>query len=235
MPNPVEPIELCLESVDRLEDDQPYVRCVAISGAEPGLGLSAEGEITWCQTEAASATFWVSADNQLIVTRNRESDEVRLIRAERFLDLPLEKPVVVLNEDLVVINGHGFRVHVHGVAASVEPPTRLALRRVQSMIAGAAVAALSIAGCHTGTANTGLASSSASTTISTVASTGGTAASSALVATGGVAEAIGETNAQGGTTAQLGSTGRLLSTRVVKPIEIRHAPPKPALPLDKTR
>jgi len=229
MSSPVTPIELCLESLDQLEDDHPYVRCVAISGAEPGLGLSAVGEITWCDADPAAVNLWVSADNQLIVTRGSNSDAVRLTRGERFLDLPLEKPVVILDQDFLSVNGHTFRVHVHGIAASVEPPTKLALRRVQSMIAGAAVAAVSMAGCHTSTPDIGVASASPSATASALYASGGSTASITLPSTGGITAIIVNTSGQDGTG---GSTNKLRATRAVRHIEVRNHPPKPQRPSD---
>jgi len=225
MSEPVEPIELCLESLDAVEDEQPYVRCVALSGAELGLGLTASGEIVWKQNDAPSASIWVSADNQLMVVRNEESTAIRLVRAERFLDLPLAKPVVVLHEDLLEMHGHSFRLHIHGVAASVEPPTRLALRRVHSMIAGAALAAVSMAGCVNGPPDT---SSAPSTLTAAVTNTsGGSPSIATLVASGGAASSMTEVSTQGGLTAVTSSTRKISTRAPVKPIEVRHHPPKP--------
>ena len=145
----VEPIELCLESLDPAEDERPYVRCVALAGGTQGLGLTAVGGIVWCRNESASLLIWVSADNRLMLLRSDEMHRARLTRAERFLELPANKPVVALHGDVIEIEGRSFRVHVHGVAGTVAPPVRLTLRRAQKWVAGAALAAASLAGCRT--------------------------------------------------------------------------------------
>jgi len=198
----VDPIELCLESLDTADDERPYVRCVALAGGQPGLGLTAEGIVIWQHDKAASLLLWVSADNRLMSLRSSEACGVCLTRAERRLDLPPNKPVVTLHGDIIEIEGRAFRVHVHGVAASVLPPTRLSLRRAKQWITGA-VAAASLAACHTSGAG------------NTPASAGGSPSNEFAQpppsgTTGGTDDGIG----QGGT----GAT---------PPIEIREMPPAP--------
>jgi len=236
MPDFVEPIELCLESLDPAADEQPYVRCVALAGGDPGLGVDADGKIVWCQNELAAALLWVSADSQLILVRRSPSQNVRLIRAERFLDLPLDKPVVVLHEDVITIEGNSFRVHVHGTTRTIAPPERLLLRRAQSLVAGAVLAAAAIAGCHANT--TGPSAVSAGATGNEVTSPSATSETGYAkpppdlgTETGTLTES--DTQSQGGTTAASTATMRKPTTKPTPPIQIREHPPAPVrLPND---
>lgn len=206
MADVVTPIELCLESLDPMDDNHPYVHCVALAGGEPGLGVTANGTIVWRENDAAAFLLWVSADNRLIAWRSSELHSVRLSRAERVLDLPANKPVVALHGDTVEIEGRSFRVHVHGVASTIESPTRLSLRRAQRWVEAGLVAA-TLAACHTGSQS------------NVPSSVGGAEAqaSAAVSAAGGGASSSGVAQAQGGTPGP-GST---------PPIEIREAPPAP--------
>ena len=224
MPDFVEPIELCLESLDPAEDEHPYVRCVAMVGGEPGLGITPDGAIVWQRDTAAAALLWVSADRQLIVSRHQEPQSVRLIRAERFLDLPLGKPVVVLHEDVLIIGSHTFRVHVHGIAAVVAPPTRLTLRRAQTFVAAAALVATSFAGCHASTQGQPTVPGGASADVAAPPPpTSQYAQPPPDLATGGAPGV--EPASQGGTTAA--GTGRATNTKPTPPIQVREHPPAP--------
>ncbi len=236
MPDFIEPIELCLESLDPSTDDQPYVRCVALAGGDPGLGIDSDGRVVWCQNELAAALLWVSADRQLILVRRSISQSVRLIRAERFLDLPLDKPVVVLHEDVITIEGNSFRVHVHGTTQIIAPPERLLLRRAQTFVAGAVLAAATIAGCHTNT--TGRAAVSAGATGNEVTSPSATfeteyAKPPPDMGTETATLTEGDTQGQGGTAAASTATTRRPTTKPTPPIQIREQPPAPVrLPND---
>lgn len=209
MTNLVAPIELCLESLDPSDDAHPYVRCVALAGGEPGLGLTADGSIVWRQNDTASLLLWVSADNRLMALRSSEAHRVRLTRAERFLELPANKPVVTLHEDVIEIEGRSFRVHVHGLAQRIEPPTRLLLRRAQRWLAGT-LAAASLAACHTSSPGNVPTSAGA-------ADNQGFAQPPPGDGAGGTASNTAQPVAQGGTRGP-GTT---------PPIEIREAPPAP--------
>lgn len=234
MSNSVEPIELCLESLDPAEDDRPYVRCVALAGSGSGLGLTAAGKIVWLQNETACLLIWVSADNRLIIQRRGNAARVRLTRAERFLDLPESKPVVTLHADVIEIEGHSFRVHVHGVAQRVAPPVRLALRRAQNWAAGA-LAAASLTACHTTPGGTtppseAVTGTTASTEASvSIASSTGFAQPPPELDTGGQPAVANEVAGQGGTQGRATTTRRRAS-KPPPPIEIRNHPPDISLP-----
>lgn len=120
--------------------DEPYVRCVAVAGGSPGLGFSASGAVLWREVNNTVAELWVSLDARLILYRTREDSEVLLSRATRQLELPLGKPVVVLHGDEFAVNGHRYRLHVHGLAAEVRPPEPLRFKRSRAAVVGAAVA-----------------------------------------------------------------------------------------------
>src|SRR5512133_2482670 len=135
-----EAIELCLEELSDSGCDEPYVRCVAVAGGTPGLGFSASGSVLWRQVENTVVELWVSLDARLILYRTREDCEVVLSRAARQLELPLGKPVVALHGDEFAVNGHRYRLHVHGLAAEVRPPEPLRLKRSRAAVLGAAVA-----------------------------------------------------------------------------------------------
>jgi len=207
MKSVVEPIELCLESLDSAHDNGPYVRCVALAGGGPGLGLTSEGAVVWLQNGAAALLIWVSADNRLMVLRRDGLARVRLTRAERTLDIPENKPVVTLHRDVVEVEGHSFRVHVHGIAQAVNPPERLTLRRAERWVASAALA-MSLAACHS--------NPHGATPPPPDLSTNGFAQPPPDTSTGGQPS---DTNG-----AQGGSQGRGTNT---PPIEIREYPPAP--------
>jgi hypothetical protein len=209
MRNLVEPIELCLESLDAADDERPYVRCVALAGGGPGLGLTSAGVVVWLQNQTAALLIWVSADNRLMIQRRDGSVHVRLTRAERFLDVPENKPVVTLHDDVIEIDGRSFRVHVHGIAQTVSAPERLTVRRARQWIAGAALAA-SLAACHSNPPGT--------TPVSPDPSTNGFAQPPPDFSTGGQSSRGSDNGNQGG------SQGR---GTAIPPIEIREQPPAP--------
>ena len=227
MPPTTEPIELCLESLDAADDEHPYVRCVALTGSSSGLGLTQAGKIVWQQNETACLLIWVSADGRLIVQRRSSAAAVRLTRAERFLDLPEGKPVVALHEDVLEVEGHAFRVHVHGVAQRLAPPLRLPLRR--AWVAGA-VTALSMAACHTTSAGTAAPAATHGVTRSTElsaagGSTTGFAQPPPESTTGGYPEVVSEVEAQGGTPSVASTAKKRTTKQPAPPIEIRNRPP----------
>jgi hypothetical protein len=146
-------MEICLEDLSLAEDDERYIRCVALPGGEPGLALDREGEVRWMPDERASHGLWVSADDRLVLLRGEEAGPIRVERGGRSLDAPVDRPVILLDQDLLRVNGRRLLVHVHGATEVVfepEPLTRSALGRV----ARAAATALAI-GAAVGVGNVG--------------------------------------------------------------------------------
>jgi len=147
-----QPIELCLEdmAVGPSPDAERYLRCVALAGPQPGLGIDAKGNVTWRSAHALAAEIWVSADDRLILLRPAGAPAVRLSRASRTLDLPEGKPVVMLAGDLIAVGPRELQVHVHGVATSIYAPTPLGDRVLAQAARAAAVLAMgaAVVGCE---------------------------------------------------------------------------------------
>ncbi len=119
------PIALCIEDLEAPRPSERYLRCVAIAGAEPGLGLAPDGTIRWKQETPLACELWVSLDDRLILLRPAGAIEIRVSRAGRSLLAPEGKPVVLRNQDQLELGGRSFRVHVHGRAPTVHPPAWL--------------------------------------------------------------------------------------------------------------
>ena len=134
------PIALCIERAGASEDER-YVRCTARPGREAGLALGVDGSILWCAHEPVACEVWVSADQRLIAYRPAGAPEVCLQRARRHLALPEERPVVVLHQDQLVLDGRRFRLHVHGVTDRLHPPAPLRLGRAAAAAAMVALTA----------------------------------------------------------------------------------------------
>lgn len=144
-----EPIELCLEDLTRLERDEPFLRCVAVAGGQPGLCFSPRGEVLWQLNEYAIAELWVALDGRLVFYRRRTDGVVTLTRVSRHLELPLGKPVFVLHGDEIRVENLRYRVHVHGKAKAVAAPERLPLKRARQAVVGATMALGALtAGCR---------------------------------------------------------------------------------------
>jgi hypothetical protein len=126
-------LEICLEETNPPLADERYIRCVALPGGEPGLALDREGTVRWMPDEPTDFGLWVSADDQLILLRAEGAGPITVSRAGRSLAAPVAMPVVLLDQDLLQIDGRQLRVHVHGATDEVRPPERLsssALARV---------------------------------------------------------------------------------------------------------
>ncbi len=137
------PMEICLEDLDASADDERYLRCVALPGGEPGLTLNRRGAVRWMPDGPAAYELWVSGDGRLVVFRNPGSPAVVVRRSGRSLEAPEEKPVLLLDQDLLEVSGRRMRVHVHGEAEEVHEPEFLSARSLARM-ARAAAAALAL-------------------------------------------------------------------------------------------
>jgi hypothetical protein len=135
------PLEICLEELTNPSVEERFIRCVALAGGEPGLALDRAGAVRWMPTGAADYGLWVSADERLILLRAEGADPIMVSRAGRGIEAPAGKPVVLVDQDLLEVNGQQLRVHVHGVAAEIRPPERLSSSAL-AKIARAAAAAL---------------------------------------------------------------------------------------------
>jgi hypothetical protein len=136
-------LEICLEETRLGPDDERYIRCVALPGGEPGLALDREGAVRWMPDHPAEYGLWVSADDQLILLRDPQAGPITIRRAGRSLEAPAEKPVVLRDQDLLLVSGRELRVHVHGATEEIHPPERLS-RRSLAQVARATAAALAL-------------------------------------------------------------------------------------------
>ncbi len=119
------PLAICIEDVDAPATPSQYTRCVAVPGRQPGLRLDEAGHILWRKDEDVACELWVSADDRLILYRPADAPSVVVHRAGRSLDVPFSKPVVLLNQDRLDVGARHLRIHVHGAAPAVTPPTPL--------------------------------------------------------------------------------------------------------------
>ena len=147
-----EPLAICLEDLDARDPDRRYLRCVALVGRQPGLRVDRHGGVSWERDEDTACELWVSADDRLILFRPEGGAEVVLKRAGRSLDVPEGRPVVTLDQDCFEVGDRRFRLHVHGSAPAVNPPSMLVQRRTGAAAGLAAAVGLSVAvtGCCDG-------------------------------------------------------------------------------------
>jgi hypothetical protein len=149
-----EPIELCWERVG-----EEHIRCVALAGDQPGLGVGAGGRITWReQPDDALARICVTGDDRLALLRGSRAPGMVLSRGGRRLDVPAGRPVVLRDQDLLTVDAEGgacqLRLHVHGAATTVAAPAPVERRTSRWLVATAAALALG-AGAFGGTGDGG--------------------------------------------------------------------------------
>jgi hypothetical protein len=116
------PLELCIEDLGIGEEQDRYVRCVALVGGTPGLALDREGVIHWMPEGEALTGLWVSADGRLVLLRGRGAAPITVERGGRRVDAPEGKPVILLDQDRLHAGGRELRVHLHGEALEIHPP-----------------------------------------------------------------------------------------------------------------
>ncbi|MBW2527072.1 MAG: hypothetical protein JRI23_23020 [Deltaproteobacteria bacterium] len=143
-----EPIAVCIEDLNAPDPDDRFMRCVAIPGAAPGLGLAGDGVLQWETSKPSGCQLCVSLDDRLVLLRPIDAEPVRVRRAGRSLDVPFGKPVVLLDQDEIEVGGRRLRLHVHGQATSVHAPTPFRARARSA--AAALAAAVALGGAATG-------------------------------------------------------------------------------------
>jgi len=148
MPAVPDPISLCVENLEDDSEQTRFIRCVALAGNLPGLGIDRRGRPLWrASADVESACrLWVSADDRLMLWRTEGAPPVTVRRARRSLAAPEAKPVVILDQDEVEIAGVRLRLHVHGVTTEVHPPMPLRTRALGAAATIATALALSAAG-----------------------------------------------------------------------------------------
>ena len=143
------PIALCIEDLAARSDVNRYLRCVALVGAQDGLGLTADGAVVFQTPGPPTVRLCVSADDQLALFQpTKNNAQVVVERAGRQLVAPEAKPVILLDGDQLHVGRRHLRIHVHGRAARVHPPMPLSDRSAPTRTLAVAVAAGAVAaGC----------------------------------------------------------------------------------------
>lgn len=218
-----EPISLCIEDLDEPAERTRFIRCVALAGGEPGLGVDARGKPLWRGGSAAkrACELWVSGDERLILWRIATAPPITVRRAYRTLDVPAEKPVVVLDQDELELSGVRLRLHVHGRAVAIHPPTPFVPRSVGAVAVAAAMAFGSIAaGCSAKGGGPDLVGEARSNTTTAAARAVGTQAPPASVP-------AAPTMSASAPAASASACASATATAKPPPIEVRHRPPGP--------
>lgn len=146
------PKAICIEDLRAVSPAERYLRCVALPGRQPGLGLANTGAVVWKDDERLACELWVSADERLIAYRRDGAPALTVHRAGRSLSAPPGKPVVLLDGDELRVGNRHVRIHVHGIASSVHAPSPLPVRSSaaarMTAVAAAAVALSAATGCN---------------------------------------------------------------------------------------
>jgi hypothetical protein len=136
-----DPIAVCIEDLRPSNADRRYLRCVALVGHDPGLGFDDQGRVCWRSDANLACELLVTLDGRLALWRRPGSERVVVTRAQRSLEVPVEKPVILLHEDELSIGGRPLKIHVHGVAtAAVAPEYLIATRPRRALFRSAATA-----------------------------------------------------------------------------------------------
>lgn len=135
------PFEICLEELDLEPEKECFVRCVALSGGEPGLVLDRSGEVQWMPNGPSPYGLWVSADDQLVLFREEGAAPIHVERRERSVEAPEGKPVILRDQDILRLGERRLRVHAHGQTEAVYAPERLSRSAFARVARAAAVAA----------------------------------------------------------------------------------------------
>lgn len=124
--NVPQPMAICIEDMKASSDSTRYLQCVALVGDHAGLRIDPSGEIQWQpERDARLVELCVSYDERLLLYRQLDAAPVLLLREGRSLEVPVEKPVVVLDQDQLSIGDRELRIHIHGEAPAVAPPSWL--------------------------------------------------------------------------------------------------------------
>ncbi len=227
------PIAICLEDLDATSEGRRYLQCTAVAGGTPGLVLDEGGQAKWCA--AGGVELWVSADDCLILFRAEDAVPVTVHRVGRSLEVPAERPVVLLDQDSIDVADRRLRIHVHGIAPAVAPPTWLPPAEPASPTlnrAAAAAMAVGVAVAGAGCEDQQSDQPSPDPAVSTVAETA-SAEPSASAASAASATAEPSSTASAEATASASAAASTTAAPAVTktaPIQVRVRPPKPMRP-----
>ena len=144
---------ICIEDLSATSEGARFMRCVALVGSQPGLGLGTTGDVLWQTNGLLACGLWVSGDDHLVLMRQEAAAPIRVRRGGRSLDVPVGKPVVILDQDEVEIGTRELRIHIHGTAPAVKPPSLLPAPRSSLRTLTKAAAAAAALGAALGAAN----------------------------------------------------------------------------------
>lgn len=144
-----EPMAICIEDLEPAAGAPRFVRCVALAGGLPGLCLSIDGALLWKTEQPPACELWVSGDERLILLRPQDAPAVRVSRAQRSIDAPCGKPVVLLHGDEIALGARRFRIHIHGKAPTLHAPAPLPESSwgVAGKVAAVMVMGAAVVGC----------------------------------------------------------------------------------------
>ncbi len=135
-------IEVCLEELDAHPEEECFVRCVAVAGGQPGLTLDSEGLVRWMPDDESNCHgLWVSEDGRLMLYGSESPAAVVVERGQRSQEAPVGKPVVLIDQDILLLGGKRLLVHIHGETQQLYEPERLTRSAMRRFIEAAAVAA----------------------------------------------------------------------------------------------
>ena len=135
-------IEICLEELGAGPDDECFIRCVAVSGGQPGLALDREGLVQWMpDDEATCHGLWVSGDGRLMLYGADAPGAVVVERGARTQEAPVGQPVILVDQDLLRVGARRLRVHVHGETEAMYEPERLTRSAIRRFFQAATAAA----------------------------------------------------------------------------------------------
>ncbi|MBI4864662.1 MAG: hypothetical protein HY815_31060 [Candidatus Riflebacteria bacterium] len=142
-------LAICIEDLEARSCGQRYLQCVALPGRQAGLKLDSTGTVHWQTDEPIACELWVSADDQLVLFRTTGAAPITVHRGGRSLAAPFEKPVILLDQDELSVPDRKLRIHVHGAATVIAPPSWLSEASLKHLarVAAAALAIGAAAGC----------------------------------------------------------------------------------------
>lgn len=125
----IQPISVCIEVVGKRSSSPQFTRCVALPGRQQGLSIDENGQIRWKEGGDVAFELWVSADERLVLFRPNRACPSTVDRKGRTLEVPEEKPVILVHKDEVFVGGKHLRIHLHGPAPQVHEPVPVAPRK----------------------------------------------------------------------------------------------------------
>ena len=130
---PEKHIALCLEDLNASHHDERFVQCVALYGREPGLCLDGQGCPLWQTKTDAVCELWRSADGRLVLWKLPNTSSIIVRRASRVLEVPPEKPLILLDKDEIDVGSKTLRVHLHGTTSRIGCSTAAVTRRNETL------------------------------------------------------------------------------------------------------